>query len=232
MLIWDDAGHGGKDPGATFGGIKEKDIVLDISNRFVKSLSRQNLKVKRTRSGDITVSSNCRASKIKSSGAKLCISHHANMGKGIGAEILVSKYNDKKLAKEILNQIKATGMPVSRGVKTRQLSNGNDYYFMHRLTGNVTTLIIEYGVLDTKSDREFLMIPENRQKLADAVVKAICKYEGIKYVEDKPTPPKSNGKTTYYRVVTGSFTDKKNADQRLKELKKLGFESFIDIFEK
>jgi N-acetylmuramoyl-L-alanine amidase len=35
-----------------------------------------------------------------------------------------------------------------------------------------------------------------------------------------------------YRVVTGSFSDKKNAEDRVKELKAKGFDSFLDAYQK
>ncbi|MFO7296574.1 MAG: SPOR domain-containing protein, partial [Clostridia bacterium] len=62
----------------------------------------------------------------------------------------------------------------------------------------------------------------------------ICEYFGVKYVPE-PTPkipqattPKvkpANG--VFYRVVTGSFKSKANAQARANELKKKGFDSFI-----
>jgi hypothetical protein len=39
----------------------------------------------------------------------------------------------------------------------------------------------------------------------------------------------ATAKKTIYRVITGSFADKDNAEARMKELKKAGFESFIDL---
>lgn len=37
---------------------------------------------------------------------------------------------------------------------------------------------------------------------------------------------------TFYRVVTGSYKDRENADEQLNKLKEAGFESFIDIYKK
>lgn len=37
---------------------------------------------------------------------------------------------------------------------------------------------------------------------------------------------------TFYRVVTGSYKDKKNAEDKLEELKNAGFDSFLTIYEK
>lgn len=42
----------------------------------------------------------------------------------------------------------------------------------------------------------------------------------------------NNGGETFYRVVTGSYKERKNADEQLNKLKEAGFESFIDIYKK
>lgn len=49
--------------------------------------------------------------------------------------------------------------------------------------------------------------------------------------KDKLTK-KTTTKETYYRVVTGSFKSRKNANDRVDELKKKDFDSFIDIYKK
>ncbi|MGL5549418.1 MAG: SPOR domain-containing protein, partial [Culicoidibacterales bacterium] len=45
------------------------------------------------------------------------------------------------------------------------------------------------------------------------------------------TPTPGTG-TTMYRVVTGSFSSKANADKRVSDLKAKGFDSFIDVYTK
>ncbi len=58
------------------------------------------------------------------------------------------------------------------------------------------------------------------------VVRNRLTYLQLKAAEDAK---KAAAKKTIYRVVTGSFADKDNAEARMKELKKAGFESFIDL---
>lgn len=41
-----------------------------------------------------------------------------------------------------------------------------------------------------------------------------------------------SNKETFYRVVTGSYKERVNADEQIAKLKKLGCESFVDIFKK
>jgi len=47
-----DAGHGGQDPGAQYGGVNEKDINLDIALQLYKTLSSKGYKVLLTREKD------------------------------------------------------------------------------------------------------------------------------------------------------------------------------------
>lgn len=49
-----DPGHGGRDPGAVFGVIREKDLNLDIARKLAAFLNQQGAKVVLTRSGDRT----------------------------------------------------------------------------------------------------------------------------------------------------------------------------------
>lgn len=182
MKIWLDAGHGGNDSGASAFGIVEKDWTLDIDNKIAEILSHNNIQYERTRTSDITVTPNIRASRVRNSGADYCISSHINAGGGEGAETIHSIYSEtgKKLAQLILDELGEIGLN-KRRVFSREGSNG-DYYFMHRETGSVTTIIVEYGFIDNENDNKFLALAGNRQKCAEAVVKGLFKLEGISYM--------------------------------------------------
>src|SRR5699024_3932483 len=198
VKIFLDAGHGGKDSGATAGGKREKDFTLDIDNRIAKLLKVNGFTIQRTRTKDTFVDSTPRATKVKNSKAKYCVSSHINAGGGVGAEVLISQHNDGQLAREILKNLSTLGLN-NRGTKKRKLNNGKDYYFMHRLTGNVTTLIVEYCFIDTKKDRDFISKSSNRQKCAEAVVKAICKVEGVEYKTSTSSNTKPSTGTSNYK---------------------------------
>jgi N-acetylmuramoyl-L-alanine amidase len=74
-----DPGHGGRDPGAISRyGTKEKDIVLDISEKLKSYLEGDGLTVYLTRDEDVFVPLNKRASIASKRNADLFISVHAN----------------------------------------------------------------------------------------------------------------------------------------------------------
>ncbi|MFH1691307.1 MAG: N-acetylmuramoyl-L-alanine amidase [Candidatus Omnitrophota bacterium] len=77
-----DAGHGGKDPGAIGKrGLREKDVVLDVTNRLYKILEAFGLKVYRTRSEDVFIPLPERSLIANKKQVDLFISIHANANK-------------------------------------------------------------------------------------------------------------------------------------------------------
>lgn len=81
-----DAGHGGKDPGAIYYGVKEKDIVLDVTMRVGKILeSYPEIKVIFTRKTDVFIELADRPKIANKEDADLFISIHCNGAKNIQA---------------------------------------------------------------------------------------------------------------------------------------------------
>lgn len=79
VRIMIDPGHGGKDPGATGAyGIKEKDVVLDISRRLAQRLERDGYEVRMTRRTDEFLSLEERTEAAARWKADVYISIHAN----------------------------------------------------------------------------------------------------------------------------------------------------------
>lgn len=234
-MVINDAGHGGFDPGTTGKGMREKDLTLEAALYVNGRLNELGIKSSCTRTTDIPLrvgsDNSQRINKVRNSGAKICLSHHYNAGGGNGAETIHSIFSDGKLAKMILDEMKAVGHPIRRAFSRKGTGN-SDYYYMHRMTGSVQTVIIEYDFLDNpKNDN--IKSKDYRIKLYEAVVKAVCRYLGVKYTVKNNTGNSTNTKTdngkSFYRVITGSFTDRDNANKRINELKKLGFDSFIEV---
>jgi N-acetylmuramoyl-L-alanine amidase len=118
-------------------------------------------------------------------------------------------------------------------MKDRGVKNG-DWLYVCKNTA-MEAALVELGFMDNIEDLKKLMNDSYRKECAVELAQALCEIYNMKYVPEakpKPTPKPTIKKGTYYRVVTGSFTDRKNADQRIAELKKAGFDSFIDIYEK
>lgn len=121
-----DVDHGGKDPGACFDGMKEKDIVLDISLEVKKLLERKEIRVFLTRDTDIYLDENTRVNLVNNSNADILISNHINSSKGDGCEVFYSINNEigKSLATKISENISNELKIKNRGTKTRVSEKG------------------------------------------------------------------------------------------------------------
>ena len=191
-----DAGHGGADPGAVSGNLKEKDLTLKAANYMYNRFKELGIPVEITRDIDITLSPTDRVNKILSFYGNdpnvIVISNHLNAGKGNGAEVIYALRNSPQLADSILKNIEMTGQKIRKSYqRTLPTDSTKDYYFIHRNTGVTEPLIIEYGFIDgTKKELDFLN--NNYKELAEAVIQAILNYKGIPY-----TKPIEEKKETY-----------------------------------
>lgn len=198
-----DPGHGGSDPGAVKNGIKEKDYALMISKYMYDRFKSLGVPVSITRTNDITLSPKSRINKIKNfygnSKDVIVISNHLNAGGGDGAEVIYALRNTNSLSKKILSELENSGQNVRKYYQLRLPSNSKkDYYFIHRDTPNNEAIIVEYGFVDSTKD-DVNQIKNDYKKLAEAVVKAVCEYKGIKY----NGVSNINNNSNYYIVKKG-----------------------------
>lgn len=184
-----DPGHGGTDPGASGNGIIEKDYTLKISLHQFERFKELGVAVVLTRDNERSLDSVQRSNIVKDSGATYCISNHINSAssaEAAGAEIIHSIHNDGKLAQSIASALRETGQILRKTtVFSKVNSSGGDYFFMHRLTGAVTTLIVEYGFCTNAADAK--RIKENWKQFAEATIKAFCEF--INHPYTKPDVP-------------------------------------------
>ena len=179
-----DPGHGGTDAGATGNNLLEKDYNLLISKYMYDRFKELGIPVAITRDSDTTLSPTDRVNtilnKFGNSSDVILISNHVNSGGGEGAEVIYALRNKDTLAKRILENIGATGQETRKYYQRRLPSDtSKDYYFIHRNTGNLEPLIVEYGFIDNTKDVEFLK--ENYEELAEAVISAVANYIGVPY---------------------------------------------------
>lgn len=190
-----DPGHGGTDAGATGNNLLEKDYNLLISKYMYDRFKQLGVPVAITRDSDTTLSPTDRVNtilnKFGNSSDVILISNHVNSGGGEGAEVIYALRNKDTLAKRILENIGTTGQETRKYYQRRLPSDtSKDYYFIHRNTGNLEPLIVEYGFIDNTKDVEFLK--ENYEELAEAVISAVANYIGVPY-----TPPEGLITNTY-----------------------------------
>lgn len=180
-----DAGHGGKDSGATSGttGQHEKDLALDTAKRVANNLNRD-FRVVLMRSDDTFVDLDDRVVRANQYGDAVLVSVHYNSSSsGIrGPETYFWRVDSHGLATRIQNAMTAT-CPVesgNRGLVRRRI----------RLTRNpeIPCILAEVGYLSNPSESRMITDSAYRQRMADAIASAIRTQAAIGDAGTGPLP--------------------------------------------
>ena len=142
--------------------------------------------VKITRTTDETLSRTDRVNRILNAFGNnsnvIAVSNHLNAGGGDGAEVIYALRNNDRLAKSVLEGIGNAGQNMRKYYQRRLPSDpSKDYYYIMRDTGNIETILIEYGFLDSPGD-DVNQLKNNNLDFVEAAVKAIAEYAGYTYV--------------------------------------------------
>lgn len=228
--VYLDSGHGGSDPGAVANNLAEKTINLVQAIECANVLKRHGVNVHTGSLVDEEISITTMAKQANDWGADLVISIHNNAGGGDGFEVFYGYYDNKskELAKYIETEVKKIGQN-SRGLKTKRLENGQDYFGMIRMT-NAPAVLCEGAFLDNKTDVKIIDTVEEQKKFGVAYAKGILKMLGIEYKDETTKPastPSTSTKVGLYRVQVGAYAKRENAENKKKELKAKGIESII-----
>lgn len=165
-----DAGHGGKDSGATspYTGLKEKDLALDTAKRIANDLKRD-FKVIMMRADDTFVDLDDRVIRANHYGGAILVSMHYNSSASSirGPETYYWRVDSHGLAVRC-QQAMAAVSPVesgNRGMVRRRI----------RLTRNpeIPCLLLEGGYLSNPAESRIIADAGYRQKLATAIATAI-----------------------------------------------------------
>ena len=128
-IVLIDPGHGGKNSGAVYGGLKEKDINMEISEWLCDCLESYGINAPLTRSGDYHISLSNRASMAKMIDADLLVSIHCNAfhhPSANGMEVFYNLYNESRiLAAKITSHFGAAWQEGLSKLKPRDIKTGN-----------------------------------------------------------------------------------------------------------
>jgi len=147
-----DPGHGGPDPGAIgIGGIRETDVVLEVSKIVKKLLSEKGVKVRLTRTNDVDLDLPPRVSIANNTDADIFVSIHANASRGKRRDIngletfYYRGWRGRLLAKRIQKQI----LRVSPGSPDRGVKEGRFYVIKNT---RMPAVLVEIGFLTGRLD--------------------------------------------------------------------------------
>jgi len=147
-----DPGHGGPDPGAIgIGGIRETDVVLEVSKIVRDLLSEKGVKVVLTRKNEVDLDLPPRVSFANNTDADIFVSIHANASRGKRRDIngletfYYRGWRGRLLAKRIQQQI----LRVSPGSPDRGVKQGRFYVIKNT---KMPAVLVEVGFLTGRLD--------------------------------------------------------------------------------
>ena len=171
-----DPGHGGPDPGAIgIGGIRETDVVLEVSKIVKRLLNEKGVKVRLTRNNEIDLDLPPRVSFANNTNADIFVSIHANASRGKRSDIngletfYYRGWRGRLLAKKIQQQI----LKVSPGSPDRGVKQGRFYVIKNT---RMPAVLVEIGFLTGRLDARRLEKTMHRKRLAYAIAKGILEY--------------------------------------------------------
>lgn len=179
-------GHGGADPGAEGGGLREKDVNLGIALACQDELAKYGVLVKMSRTDDADDPLSEEIRECNAFAPDLALDIHINAGGGKGFEAFhtLSGGKGKTLAQAIEREVLALGQ-TSRGCKTRKNANGRDYYGFIRST-KCPAVIAEFGFIDNAADRAKFDEAAEMDAIGRAYARGILKTLGY-HVQAEPT---------------------------------------------
>lgn len=195
-LVYIDPGHGGKDPGACSGGVKEAEWALEFSERlahYLRLLSKTGninseceLGTLLSRENGKSPSIAQRAKQARDKGAALLLSIHANASAvqdAHGAECWVSadgwyRQRSKACSGAILKRLTVCGF-ANRGVKPDNLNRHGSLGILRGVDERMPAVLVEAGFLTNERDRLKLTEPESREIIAMQIAAGVCEFFAI-----------------------------------------------------
>jgi len=171
-----DPGHGGPDSGAIgIGGLRETDVVLEVSHYVNQILKSKGVRVSMTRKNEIDLDLAPRVEFANKMRADIFVSIHANASRGKKRNIngLETYYYSGWKGKFLAEKIQKNIISVSPGSPDRGVRKGR--YFVIKKT-NMPAALVEIGFVTGKFDANRLVKRTHRKRLAYAIAKGILEY--------------------------------------------------------
>ncbi|WP_456273006.1 N-acetylmuramoyl-L-alanine amidase [Bacillus sp. AK031] len=215
-----DPGHGGNDPGATYRNFQEKNYNLSIALKVRDYLQKNHdVNILMTRTTDTTMSLTERSNFANSRNADFYLSIHNNAAGGRGFESYIyngSVSQETKNYQTIIHDQIMSSVKQKYGITDRGKKRAN--FHVLRET-EMNALLLEVLFVDNPEDVKLLNNPAFIADVSTAIAKGTAKALSL--------PAKTTPSGTLYKVIAGSFTDRKNAENRVSFLLSKGVSSFI-----
>lgn len=178
-----DPGHGGSDPGARFGGVQEKDLTLSIGKLVAARLAEAGATVIITRKTDVFIPLTTRAQIANKSHADFFICCHFNDSGGsrnMSGTITFHHLGNaisRVLGECIQHEIaQVSGIPNVGVWSDGKIYPQSGFSVLRNI--KMPGVLIEFGFVDSNSDRKRIVTGDFQEAAANAVVQGIKVYLG------------------------------------------------------
>lgn len=214
MLIVIDPGHGGLNPGAVHGGVREKDINLLLARQLANLLPEYPVLL--TRREDVTTPLATRVKVANDEDTALFVSLHSNAGGGHGFESFVHPRAGEE-ARRCRSVIHDGVMTALRPYSIRDRGKKEANFYVLRET-RAPALLLESLFLDNPRERGLLQQGDFRTVLAQSMAAGIREALGPVDV-----PPRE-----IHTVQVGAYWNRAGAEACLAQARQRGFhDAFI-----
>ena len=200
LRIFIDSGHGGRDSGATANGMRESDIVLDVSRHLAPILEKEGHKVQLSRTADVDTPITQRWQAANSWNADLFVSIHTNAGGGTGVETLIPTASpnnpsrdlqtNRRFAEIVSNTLASIFRMRVRRTNGVMLETETRHDFIGVLRNTrMLAVMPEIAFIDSPlSNPDVDILRNRRQEVAQGIANGISQFlrtEGEAYMEER-----------------------------------------------
>ncbi len=191
LIIVIDPGHGGDNDGAITEHYVEKEVTMKVANAMRDELEKyDDITIYFTHESidkSMTIKQRCEYAKKVNADYMFCL--HFNMSSEhelYGSEVWISNRGacnreGYRFGYILMQTFEEMGL-FNRGVKTRNQSDGDNYYGINRYSTEfgIPTALIEHAHMDHDRDWSFIDSEEDFDALGRADATAVAKYFGLK----------------------------------------------------
>ena len=228
VKIYLDAGHGGKDSGASGNGVLEKNVVLDLAKRVEAKLKQyKDVQILQTRTTDIFLELDERTTKANQWKADVFVSFHCNSANDNSAKGFESFVYNGSIGPDTIAFQNVMHAEILRQIGGNVVDRGKKRANFHVLReSHMKAILVENLFVSNASDAALLKQTTFLERVAQGYVTGLEKFFGL-IKETRPpteTPPTTD---SLYQVIAGTFSNRDNAEAQVKKLAADGYSAYI-----
>ena len=170
-----DPGHGGRDKGAYWGGVRESHLNMIVANKLAYELKARGIKVVMTRKSDRTTSYSSRTNLANRYPGAIFVSVHFNASTNTsvkGIETFYLSREGRKIATQVQGRLASSLKSRNRGVKSAN--------FKVLRSTNAPAILVECGFISNPSERMRCSTRWYQSTAARVIAEGLMKYRKMK----------------------------------------------------